>query len=341
MSTIYVYSPSGAVRDKAGFRRALARLRAFGHMLEIDPDALTSHQRFAGSDEIRLQAFERAAASGAQLALMTRGGYGITRLLPRLNYQRIAQSVWQGTCWMGYSDFTALQAALFAKTGCPTESGASLMADFGAEEGVDDIMQACFDDALLHQGEGAGWRLPKTTVADRTYYQHYAGKPLSIEASALWGGNLAVLTSLIGTPYLPQIKGGILWFEDTGETPYRIERMLTQWLHAGLLHEQQALLLGRFTDAKLYPHDRGFNVHEVVARLRAQLNMPILTGLPFGHVPTKVMLPFGKPVRLLCDGAEAMLLWDHELALAPATPHSLASTSPSLTPIPSCCDHAH
>jgi muramoyltetrapeptide carboxypeptidase len=86
--------------------------------------------------------------------------------------------------------------------------------------------------------------------------------------------------------------------------------MLTTWLHAGILAQQKAIVLGQFTESKLYPHDKGFSMATVTAWLRSQLKIPVLTGLPFGHVPTKVMLPFGKPVRLLCDGGDAMLLWD-------------------------------
>jgi muramoyltetrapeptide carboxypeptidase len=318
MAHIYIYSPAGAVRDKAGFKRGVKRLTSQGHLVEIDKDALTSHERFAGDDETRLQAISRAASSGADLTLITRGGYGLTRILPQLNYKQIAKSITSGTHWMGYSDFTAFQAALFARTGATTISGASLIADFGVDTSkgeVDDITEACFDDVLLGQNEGAGWAMPKRTRADRALCEQYAAKPLSIKASSLWGGNLSVLTSLISTPYMPQIKGGVLWFEDTGESPFRIERMLTQWLNAGILTQQKAIVLGQFTESKLYPHDRGFNMAGVVARLRAQLStsklkIPVLTGLPFGHVPTKVMLPFGAPVRLWCDGSDAMLLWD-------------------------------
>ncbi len=313
MAHIYIYSPAGAVRDKAGFKRGIKRLTAQGHLVEIDKDALTSHERFAGDDATRLQAISRAASSGADLTLMTRGGYGLTRILPQINYKPIAKSIASGTRWMGYSDFTAFQAALFVKTGAATISGASLVADFGVDTSkseVDDITEACFDDVLLGQNEGAGWMLPKRSLADRALCEQYALKPLSIKASSLWGGNLSVLTSLMGTPYMPQIKGGVLWFEDTAESPFRIERMLTTWLHSGILAQQKAIVLGQFTESKLYPHDRGFNMASVVARLRSQLKIPVLTGLPFGHVPTKVMLPFGTPVRLLCDGSDAMLLWD-------------------------------
>ncbi len=317
MAHIYIYSPAGAVRDKAGFKRGIKRLESQGHQVEVDKDALTSHERFAGDDATRLQAISRAASSGADLTLITRGGYGLTRILPQINYKQIAKSIASRTHWMGYSDFTAFQAALFAKmgmdAGVATISGASLIADFGVDTSkgiVDDITEACFDDVLLGQNEGAGWALPKRTQADRALCAQYALKPLSIKDSTLWGGNLSVLTSLIGTPYMPPIKGGVLWFEDTGESPFRIERMLTQWLNAGILAEQKAIVLGQFTESKLYPHDKGFNMASVVARLRSQLKIPVLTGLPFGHVPTKVMLPFGAPVRLLCDGSDAMLLWD-------------------------------
>ncbi|MDI9333781.1 MAG: LD-carboxypeptidase [Cytophagales bacterium] len=313
MAHIYIYSPAGAVRDKAGFKRGVRRLESQGHQIEIDKDALTSHERFAGDDETRLQAISRAACSGADLTLITRGGYGLTRILPQINYKLVSQSIAKGTRWMGYSDFTAFQAALFAQTGASTIAGASLIADFGVatpKESVDEITEACFGDVLLGQNEGAGWTLPKRTQADRALYEQYAAKPLSIKASSLWGGNLSVLTSLIGTPYLPQVAGGVLWFEDTGESPFRIERMLTQWLNAGILARQKAIVLGQFTESKLYPHDRGFNFASVVARLRAQLKIPVLTHLPFGHVPTKVMLPFGAPARLLCDGSDALLLWD-------------------------------
>jgi muramoyltetrapeptide carboxypeptidase len=90
MSHIYIFSPSGAVRDKAAFRRGLKHLRAMGHEVEVDADALTSYQRFAGDDATRLAAIGRAAASGADVAMVTRGGYGLTRLLPALPYAAIA-----------------------------------------------------------------------------------------------------------------------------------------------------------------------------------------------------------------------------------------------------------
>ena len=134
---------------------------------------------------------------------------------------------------------------------------------------------------------------------------------LAIKKAKLWGGNLSVLTSLLGTPYFPEVKGGILFLEDVGEHPYRIERMLTQLLHAGVLARQKAIVLGQFTEFKLTPHDRGYRLNSVWSWLRRQVKVPVLTNLPYGHVATKVLLPVGQAVDLLVEGRDAMLLWGH------------------------------
>ena len=310
MAHIYVYSPSGAVRDTAAFRRGIKRLTALGHQVEIDEAALSRHQRFAGEDEVRLAAIGRAAASGADVALITRGGYGLTRLLPDLPYKAIAKSIDKGTQWVGLSDFTAFQLAVLAKTGRHTWAGPALGEDFGVDGEADEIMLACFDDLIQGHGEGTGWRLP---LADRRWL---AGRPikqqtLRVQNAVLWGGNLCVLSALVGTPYLPQVGGGVLFLEDVHEHPYRIERMLTQLQLAGVLQRQKAICLAQFSRFTLGPHDRGFNLAEVIKRIRERCTVPVLTGLPFGHVATKVMLPVGQSVDLLVDDGNALMLWGH------------------------------
>ncbi len=312
MSHIYIYSPSGAVRDKAAFRRGVARLKQLGHEVEIDTDALTRYLRFAGDDATRLAAIGRAAASGADVALISRGGYGLTRILSDLPYKALAKAVERGTQWVGLSDFTALQNALLAKTGAVTWAGPALGEDFGVEDTPDDIMEACFDDLLCGQGEGAGWQLPKSDLPELIARQKKGAEPvasLKVNDATLWGGNLSVLCSLVGTPYLPRVKGGILFLEDVNEHPYRIERQLTQLLHAGILGEQKAILLGAFNRFQLGPHDKGFKLQTVVDWLRGQTRTPVLTGLPFGHVPTKVLLPVGHRVDLLVQDRDTLLFW--------------------------------
>jgi muramoyltetrapeptide carboxypeptidase len=312
MSHIYIYSPSSAVRDKAAFKRGVARLRSLGHEVEMDEAALSSHMRFAGDDATRLAAITRAAASGADVALVSRGGYGLTRILPVLPYKKIAKAVEKGTQFVGLSDFTALQCALLAKTGATTWAGPALGEDFGCEGTPDDIMEACFDDMVCGQGEGTGWQLPKSDLpplAARAKQPVEEAPSVQVRDAVLWGGNLSVLCSLVGTPWLPKVKGGILFLEDVNEHPYRIERQLTQLLHTGILGQQKAVLLGAFNRYKASPHDRGYKLQTVVDWLRSKTKIPVLTGLPFGHVPTKVMLPVGHKVELLVQGREALVFW--------------------------------
>ena len=302
MAHIYVFSPSSAVRDKAAFRRGLRRLKAQGHEVEVDESALDSHMRFAGDDAARVAAICRAAASGANVAMISRGGYGLTRILPALPYKQIAKAIDDGMQFVGLSDFTAFNQAVYAKTGRISWQGPALGEDFGQEQEPDDIMQACFDDLLLEQGEGTGWQLPKSESDRRVL----------VKDATLWGGNLSVLTSMLGTPYFPQIKGGVLFLEDVGEHPYRVERMLTQLLHAGVLAQQKAVLMGQFSHYKLVPaHDKGFKLSTVVDWLRSQIKTSVLTGLPFGHVDTKVLLPVGASVDLVTEERDALMVWGH------------------------------
>lgn len=307
---IYIYSPSSAVRDKAAFRRGVKRLQALGHEVEIDRDALAVDTRFAGDDATRLAAIARASASGADVALVSRGGYGLTRILPGIDYAAVAKAVEGGMQFVGVSDFTAFQNAVLARTGATTWAGPALCADFGVAGEPDDIMEACFDDLLTGHGEGAGWRLPypRSRVARESTPDY----DFVVHDAPLWGGNLAVLASLVGTPWLPQVEGGVLFLEDVAEHPYRIERLLTQLLHAGVLARQRAVLLGQFTGFRLAPHDKGFGFDSVVQWLRSQIDAPVLTGLPYGHVATKVLLPVGAKVDLAVDGRDAMLVWGHQ-----------------------------
>jgi muramoyltetrapeptide carboxypeptidase len=334
MSHIYVYSPSSRIVDKAAFKRGIKRLELLGHEVEIDADALTGHLRFAGDDATRIAAIGRAAASGANVALTSRGGYGISRILGGIDYKAMAKSIAKGTLFLGYSDFTALQCALLAKTGATSWAGPSVCGDFGqiveTDGSPDCIMEACFNDLLVGQGEGAGWRMSLEAPQKQAKYTiksianqalNTPAKPIfgtqkaifTINRATLWGGNLSVLTSLVGTPYLPACatnKSGMLFIEDVAEHPYRIERNLTQLLHSGVLQKQKAIIFGQFTNYKLYPKaDKGYKLQSVVDWLRTQVKCPVLTGLPMGHVATKVLLPIGQQVTLSVDGRDALLVW--------------------------------
>ena len=298
MTLLHLFTPAGVLVKAAPLRLAAKRLAALGFEVVIDEAALLKHQRFAGDDDTRLAALHRVASQAPSIALATRGGYGLTRLLDRIDWKLIARSVEQGTRWVGQSDVTALQLGLLAHQKGITWAGPLAVDDFGGEA-VDDVTQACFTEAMSGELEAVGF---KTEAG-------FDG--LQVRGS-LWGGNLCMVNSLLGTKHWPArktVKGGVLFLEDVNEQPYRTERCLLQLHQAGVLDSQKAIVLGAFTVHRKSPLDRGFSMKTVVAHLRSLTKTPILTGLPFGHVPTKVTLPVGARVNLVVQGRDALIGW--------------------------------
>ena len=300
MTSLILYTPAGVLATAAPLRLAAKRLKAFGFDVAIDEAALARHQRFAGEDDIRLEAIHRVARAQPGVALATRGGYGLTRLLDRIDWTLLARSVEAGTRWVGYSDLTALQMGLLAHKKAPSWWGPLACDDFGRPE-LDEVTPDCFAEAMTGALEAVGFRTE-------------AGFDGLDTRGLMWGGNLAMLCSLLGTPHWPRVKGGVLMLEDVGEHPYRVERMLLQLHQAGVLASQKAILLGAFTDWKKSPLDRGYSLKSVVATLRSLVDVPILTGFPFGHVPTKVTVPFGVKGHLVVQGRDVFLGWDEDHA---------------------------
>ena len=298
MTLLHLFTPGGMLVKAAPLRLAAKRLAALGFEVVIDVAALLKHQRFAGDDDTRLAALHRVASQAPSIALATRGGYGLTRLLDRIDWKLIARSVEQGTRWVGQSDVTALQLGLLAHQKGITWAGPLAVDDFGGEA-VDDVTQACFTEAMSGELEAVGF---KTEAG-------FDG--LQVRGS-LWGGNLSMVNSLLGTKHWPArktVKGGVLFLEDVNEQPYRTERCLLQLHQAGVLDSQKVIVLGAFTVHRKSPLDRGFSMKTVVAHLRALTRTPILTGLPFGHVATKVTLPVGARVNLVVQGRDALIGW--------------------------------
>jgi muramoyltetrapeptide carboxypeptidase len=296
--SIALFSPAGAVQETKKIRQAAKVLKEAGCLVKIDQDAALKRMRFAGTDEERIAAFDRIAADKTvNVALATRGGYGMSRIVGALNYKKLAKS---GKKWVGMSDLTFFSLAMLAKLGVCEEAvtySGPLATDQFAHEEVDEVTLACFLEAMRGELEAVGFTTKPALQ-----------KNLDVRG-VLWGGNLKVVTSMLGTPYMPQIKGGILFLEDVGEHPYKIERMLLQLLQAGVIGAQKAVLLGHFTSFKPLPNDRGYSLRTVIEYLRSQVKAPILTGLPAGHVATVVTLPVGRKVRLMAQQAEAFLVF--------------------------------
>ena len=299
MSLIQLFSPSGVVARPPALRLAAQRLRALNFDVEIDAAATARHQRLAGDDDIRLAALHRVAAAAPSIAMPSRGGYGLTRLLDRIDWKLITRSVEQGTRWVGHSDFTALQLGLLAHSGASTWAGPMATDDFGraeADGGVDEVTRDCFVEAMGGELEAVGFRTEPG----------FDGLDVK---GRLWGGNLAMLMSLLGTPHWPRIQGGVLFLEEVNEHPFRVERSLLQLQQAGVLQAQKAVVLGAVSAWKPSPLDRGYTLKTAVARVRAGMKTPLLTGLPFGHVQPKVTLPIGAKVQLVVQGRDVLIGW--------------------------------
>ena len=299
MTTLTLFSPAGVLAAAPPLRLAARRLRDLGFDVSVDVSALARHQRFAGDDDTRLAALHRVADAAPSIAMATRGGYGLTRLLDRIDWPRLARSVERGTRWVGHSDLTTLQLALLRHTGATSWAGPLALDDFGrADEagGVDDVTRDCFVEAMSGELEALGFRTE-------------AGFDGLAARGTLWGGNLSMVCALLGTPHWPAVKGGILFVEDVNEHPYRVERCLLQLVQAGVIGRQKAVLLGAFSAWRPSPLDRGYGLKAMVEHLRSRTKVPVLTGLPFGHVPTKVTLPIGRRVTLAVQGRQAFIGW--------------------------------
>ncbi len=291
---IYLISPSGAVADPVSLDLARSRLSELGFKTTVDRTALETHHRFAGTDKQRLAGIARAVKQPLPVVMATRGGYGLSRLLPLIDWQAVADS---GKIFIGQSDFTAFNLALLATTGAISYAGPTAVFDFGNKK-MDDLTAALFVETLSQELEILSFEAPDADPVDAR--------------GVLWGGNLAMVASLIGTPWMPQVDGGILFLEDVGEHPFRIERMLTQLWHAGILARQHAIVLGRFTDYRLAAHDNGYDLDAVIAWLRATVKVPVITGLPYGHVKIKATLPVGKKIGIATeDGMAHLVLHEH------------------------------
>ena len=302
---IYVISPAGAVLEPARLTAGLAALDTLGFKAVADRAALSRSTRFAGSDATRAGAFTRAARQRAPIVMISRGGYGMSRILHRLDFEALADA---GKHWVGFSDFTAFSLAMLARAGAGTWAGPAVLelgmlaAQVAASDEpdlCDDTTAASFCEAMRGQTECVGFE--------------FQGPKGVEEEGVLWGGNLALVTAMLGTPYFPQVDGGLLFLEDVNEHPYRVERMLCQLLDSGVIDRQAAVLLGRFSDYRLGELDGGFNIDAVVAFLRSRTRTPIITGLPFGHGhgEPRLTLPHGARLGLATDRDLAWLVYPH------------------------------
>lgn len=274
---VALVAPSGPF-DRAAFELGVALLTARGYVCRYDETIFARDGYLAGDDARRerelLDALEDPQVKGI---IAARGGFGATRLLPRLSVDVVRGA---GKTLVGFSDITALHA-LWARAGVASLH-ASMVAKVG---GLGETQKLRWLRAL--EGEPS----PALTGLSTLVPGQAQGR--------LIGGNLAVLAALVGTPFAPPLDGAVLFLEDVGERPYRIDRMLTTLTQAGWFEGVRGVAFGAFSEAA--PGSDGVSARDVLVRHAEVLGLPCVADLPVGHVDDNHELPLGRLVTLDAD----------------------------------------
>lgn len=284
---IAVCAPAGPV-DEGRLLRGIARLSAAGFVPEIAEGLLASQGYFAGDDAHRARQLEWALTLPEARAVMAaRGGFGTTRLLPRIDWKKAAR---RPKLLVGFSDLTAILAYVSTRLKVPCIHGPMAAADLALR----------FDAAALD----AFARLAAGEVSPREPW----GDPMErlrggSAEGALSGGCLSVLTALLSTPFAPDFRDALLFLEDVREPAYRLDRMLTQWIQSGRWSKVAGILVGRIAPAR---GETGEDLRRLFREAGKRLSVPVWYGFPAGHDGRNVALPFG--VRARVDGKGRLFL---------------------------------
>jgi muramoyltetrapeptide carboxypeptidase len=300
--TVGIVAPASAPPNPKNIDRGVAALERLGFKVKLAPNVRKRFGFLAGSDRDRAADVMRMFTDPTVKAILcARGGYGAARLLPRLDFRVIRANA---KILVGYSDITSLHCALLTKAGLISFHGPMLNSDF-AHRGMPDFTVQSFLRTLGGRPQPAGISegYHRTTV--KILRRGRARGPLV-------GGNLTLLCAMLGTPWQPPFRGRILFFEDLSEPPYRMDRMLTQLLNCGLLQQVAGIAIGINKDCQDPKAGRTKEYRQTLEdvfreRLRP-LKVPIVAGLPFGHVPHNATLPVGGAVELDAFRGELRLL---------------------------------
>lgn len=314
--SIGVIVPAGPL-NRERTDRALGRLQARGFRIKTYGDIYRSRGYLAGDDDTRAAEFMAAFNDRETSAVWCgRGGYGVMRFLDRIDFDVIRRNP---KLFIGFSDITALHAAIGLNTGLVTFHAPNVQDGFGKEHD----MPAANEQALW---QVLGSTDLQSTVADAyaaNEYTYTIPQPESqrlrtirggVATGRLVGGNLAVFSDILGTPFMPSTEGCILFLEDVSERLYRIDRFLTQLRLAGKLHSAAGILLGGFSYEDTDQHENQTDIAALLDEIFAPLGIPVLAGFPAGHDPINLTLPMGGLIKLDADAQQVTLL---EKAVAP------------------------
>lgn len=298
--TVGLVSPSGATDDSLSIQLAREAMEALGLRVKVGVHALSRNGHLAGTDA------ERAGDLNAMFAdrevkgiICVRGGSGAARLLPLLDYERIRRNP---KVLLGYSDITALHCALQAKTGLVTfhgPNGSGSWNRFNAEQ----FRQLFFERQLMeyrNKQEAGDELVPRR---NRTMTIN-PGKA----RGALVGGNLAVLSALAGSSYLPAFDGKILFLEDVSEAPYRIDRMMSTLKLMGALDRIAGFVWGECSDCNPGGGYGSLTIEQILDHYLKPLKIPAYRGAMIGHIREQFILPVGGEVELDADAGTLRML---------------------------------
>ncbi|AWL11066.1 Muramoyltetrapeptide carboxypeptidase [Saliniradius amylolyticus] len=298
--TVRMVAPASASFKHDDVYIAKEAFEAMGLKVELGQHVFDRHGYLAGKDEDRAADINRAFADeSVDGVICIRGGWGCNRLLPYLDFDSIKQNP---KVLMGYSDITSLMNAVYAKTGMVSFHGPNGFAYWGAFQ-EEQARKVLFD------GEATTIRNYKknddTLVMLSNRINTITG---GVAEGVTVGGNLTVLASLVGTPYLPDMTDKILILEDVGESIYRIDRFLSTLHLAGHLDKLAGVVFGHCTDCDPQKGYGGFTLAEVFEHYFKPLNVPTYTGAQFGHIRDNHIIPVGAPVRVDADEGTVTLL---------------------------------
>lgn len=297
--TVAVVAPAGSVGEEA-VEKSLQNLESLGLKAKVGGNARVVNGFLAGTDRQRLDDLHAAFADKEVSAVWcVRGGYGATRLLPDIDYDLIRKNP---KILLGYSDITALHLAIWQKTGLVTFHGPVSSSDL-SNYSRDHLVNVLMNPSAPYKIELSADQKAQESILYKT--ETITGGKCR---GRLVGGNLSLVAALAGTAFaLGDLKGRILFLEDVGEQPYRIDRMLTQLRQSADLASLAGIALGVFADSER----RSDNTQSLLDVLRdrlGDLRIPIVYGLSFGHVRDKFTLPVGVEAELDASAATLTLL---------------------------------
>lgn len=286
-ATVALIAPCSPPSDEK-LAKAIANLNGLGFTIREGKNLRARLGYLAGNDDARLDDLHWAFKDPAIDAVWcVRGGYGASRLLPRLDYKLIHRNP---KPFIGYSDVTALHLAIHAQTGLVTFHGPVAASDFPENT------LAHFQAILMH-GEAGHLIAAPTQDFEGDEYRPFTISP-GKASGLLSGGNLALLSALAGTQFAPVFRDKIVFMEDVGEQPYRIDRMLTQLLQSSDLAKAAGIALGVFNDCQPKPDSPSLSLPDTLRDRLGNLGIPVVYGIPFGHVNYQATLPYGVQAEL-------------------------------------------